>query len=117
MDKIALTDLAVLYRVGVPDQERLKPQRLLITLEMQTDFTECIKNDDLTGTINYHEVMTRLLRFAEGREWKLIETLASDIAAMVLQEFRPHTVSVTIKKFILPELRHVSVSLTRPRST
>jgi hypothetical protein len=32
---------------------------------------------------------------------------------MILAEFRPDLVSVEVKKFILPEARHVSVRLTR----
>ena len=39
MDTITLTDLEVHYRVGVPDAERAQPQRLLLTIEMQRDFT------------------------------------------------------------------------------
>jgi hypothetical protein len=32
----------------------------------------------------------------------------------VLKEFRPKTVSVEVKKFIIPQARHVAVRLTRP---
>jgi len=39
MDTIIIQDLEVHYRVGVPEAERAEPQRLLLTLEMTTDFT------------------------------------------------------------------------------
>jgi dihydroneopterin aldolase len=45
----------------------------------------------------------------------LIETLASDIAALVLREFGARRVHVEVKKFIIPEARHVSVRISRPR--
>jgi dihydroneopterin aldolase len=55
------------------------------------------------------------LAYGEGREWKLIETLAVDLAGMILREFRPARVAVEVKKFVLPEARWVSVRLRRPQ--
>jgi FolB domain-containing protein len=113
MDAILITDLEVHYRVGVPDTERAQPQRLLITLELERDFSSATKQDDLATTIDYYAVSRRLLSFGEGRQWRLIETLASDIAGLVLAEFQPSRVRVEVKKFILPEAHHVSVRIER----
>ena len=115
MSQISIVDLEVLYRVGVPDAERAQPQRLLLTVEMESDFTAAAKSDGIADTIDYYAVTQRLLKLGEGREWKLIEKLAADIADMVLAEFKPLSVSVVVKKFIIPEARHISVSLTRER--
>jgi dihydroneopterin aldolase len=116
MDTIIIEDLEVHYRVGVPDAERQKPQRLLLTVEMGSDFTQAAARDDLAGTIDYFAVSRRLLSLGEGKEWKLIETLAVDIATLVLREFGAQKVVVTVKKFILPETRHVAVRLERHAS-
>jgi dihydroneopterin aldolase len=113
-DTIIISDLEVSYHVGVTEEERSKPQRLLLTLELSTDFGSAVVRDELDRTIDYNAVSQRLLRFGKGREWRLIETVAADIAAMVLKEFRPKTVSVEVKKFIIPQARHVAVRLTRP---
>lgn len=115
MDTITLTELEVYYCVGVPDAERAQPQRLLLTVEMQRDFTRAAASDDLRETIDYYAVSRRLLNFGDGRSWKLIEKLAADIAAMVLTDFGAAAVSVEVKKFIIPEARHVSVRLERKR--
>jgi dihydroneopterin aldolase len=113
--KISIVDLAVFYRVGVPDAERAKPQRLLLTVEMDFDFSAAAKSDALRDTIDYFAVSQRLLKFGERRSWKLIEKLATDIADMVLSEFKPQSVSVEVKKFPIPQARHVSVVVTRER--
>ena len=113
MDKIIIHDLEVFCRVGVPDEERATPQRLLVGVEMKCDLAAAAASDSLRKTIDYHAVTRRLLTFSEGRSWRLIETLAEDIAKMVLAEFAPNTVSVEIKKFIIPEAKFVSVQLTR----
>ena len=113
--KISLVDLEVFYRVGVPDVERAQPQRLLLTVELESDFTAAAKSDGIADTIDYYAVTQRLLQFGEGGEWKLIEKLASDIADTVLKEFKPQSVLVGVKKFIIPQARHVSVQIKKVR--
>src|SRR5580658_4083309 len=105
MDQIVIQDLEVFYRVGVPEQERAKPQRLLLTIELEHDFTLAAAADNLEQTIDYYHLSRRLLAFGDNREWKLIETLAVDLAALILREFRPARVAVEVKKFVLPEAR------------
>jgi 7,8-dihydroneopterin aldolase/epimerase/oxygenase len=113
MPRISIVDLEVFYRVGVPDAERAQPQRLLLTVEMESDFSKAAKSDSIADTIDYFAVSQRLLKFGENREWKLIEKLAADIADMVLAEFKPRSVTVEVKKFPISQARHVAVSLTR----
>jgi len=113
MSQISIVDLEVLYRVGVPDAERTPPQRLLLTVEMETDFSAAAKSDTIADTIDYFSVTQRLFKFGEGREWKLIEKLAADIADTILSEFKSQSVTVEVKKFIIPQARHVSVIVTK----
>ncbi len=116
MAKISIVDLEVFYHVGVPDAERAQPQRLLLTVELETDIADAAKSDRIADTIDYFAVTRRLLQFGEGREWKLIEKLAGDIADTVLAEFNPQAVSVEVKKFIIPQARYVAVTLTKVRN-
>jgi FolB domain-containing protein len=113
--KITITDLEVFYCVGVPDEERARPQRLLLTVEMGFDFSAAAKSDSISDTIDYFAVSQRLLKFGEGKSWKLIEKLAADICEMILASFGPQTVSVEVKKFPIPQARHVSVMVTREK--
>ena len=113
MDTITIQDLEVYYCVGVPDEERATPQRLLLTVEIAHDFHAAAAEDELTDTIDYYAVSQRLLNFGDGVHWKLIETMAVDIAQMVLEEFRPRSVAVEVKKFVIPQARYVSVRVAR----
>ena len=114
MDQIIIKELEVFMRVGVPETERAKPQRLLATVELDHDFTAATRNDSLRETIDYHAVALRLSGFGRRRSWKLIETLAVEMAEMILREFKPIRVSIEIKKFILPQTSYVAVRITRP---
>jgi len=113
--KISIVDLEVSYRVGVPDDERARPQRLLLTVEMDLDVAKAAKSDGIADTIDYFAVSQRLLKFGEGHSWKLIEKLAADIATLILAEFKPQCVTIEVKKFAIPQARYVSVVVTRKR--
>jgi dihydroneopterin aldolase len=113
MDVIHICDLEVSYRVGVPDTERATPQRLLLDIKLFADFADAAARDDLSKTIDYFAVTQRLLTLGDGRQWKLIEKLAEDIASTLLVEFSATQVRVEIKKFIIPQTRYVSVAVER----
>ena len=112
-DNISIAEIEVECRIGVPDEERSDPQRLLISLELEKDFSDAACADDLTMTINYHAVWLRVQEICSEKERRLIETLAEEIAGNILREFSPETVRVEIRKFILPETRHVAVCIER----
>lgn len=114
MNQIIIKDLTVSYHVGVPDAERAQPQKLLITLEMDYDFSAAVKQDDISRTVDYALVSQRLLNFGERRSWKLIETLANEIAETVTREFRLKSIQVEIKKFIIPQAQYVAVRVGYP---
>jgi 7,8-dihydroneopterin aldolase/epimerase/oxygenase len=116
MSQISIVDLEVFYRVGVPDAERAQPQRLLLTVEMESDFSAAAKSDGIADTIDYFAVSQRLLKFGDGKSWKLIEKLAADIADAILAEFKPQSVSIEVKKFVIPQAKFVSVSLSKTRN-
>ena len=115
MSKISVVDLELNLHVGVTDEERAKPQRILMTVDMAYDFSSAIATDRITKTIDYFQVAQQLVEFGKGRSWKLIEKLSNDAGEMVLSEFQPSAVTITVKKFVIPQAAYVSVSHTLQR--
>ncbi len=115
MSRINIVDLEVFYQIGVTDEERAKPQRLLITVEMDFDFSTAALSDRLEKTINYFDIAQELLKYGDGRNWKLLEKLTVNIADFIMSRFKPEAVTVEIKKFPIPQARYVSVALSRTR--
>ena len=113
MSFITIVDLEVFYRVGISDEERAQPQRLLLTLDIEFDFSSAAVSGRIGRTIDYYEVAQRLLKLGETRSWRLIESVATDVAGKILSEFHPESVTVEVKKFSIPEARYVSASLTK----
>jgi 7,8-dihydroneopterin aldolase/epimerase/oxygenase len=110
LSKITIADLELHYHIGVGDEERANPQRILMTIEILSDFSSAIATDRITKTIDYFGVCQRLMRFGDGRSWKLIEKLSHDAGEMILSEFDAVSVTVTVKKFIIPQTAFVSVT-------
>jgi dihydroneopterin aldolase len=115
MSKITIVDLEVFYCVGVTDEERAKPQRLLLTVDMGYDFSVATVTDRISKTIDYAAVSEKLLNFGKDRSWKLIERVAANIADFILSEYGPHSVSVQVKKFSIPQAHHVSVTWSKKK--
>ena len=115
MDHVIIRELEVFYRVGVPEAERARPQRLLLSLDLEVELAQAAVSDNLEHTIDYHAVTCELLAFGQGRSWRLIEKLAADVADLMLTRFRARSATVEVRKFIIPEARYVAVRLVRSR--
>jgi len=113
MDQISIRELTVFFHIGVTAQERANQQRLTLTVEMDRDFSNI--GDDVAQTIDYQAVSQRLLDFGRGRSWKLIETLATELAETILRDYKPSRVTVEVRKFIIPQARDVCARVTRLR--
>ena len=111
--KISIQGLEVNVRIGVPDEERARPQRLLIDVEItpQRPFAEM--KDEVDRTVDYHLVSTAIAQFAATHEFRLIETLADRLADLVMSEAEVKEVRVQVRKFVLPQTEWVAVSVEK----
>lgn len=113
MNLIHIRGLEIETRIGVPDDERAAPQRLKVDLEITPAHDFRTLGDDVARTIDYHAVCVEILRLARTGERRLIETLAEEIAGLVIEGFGALRVRVRIRKFILPETEWVGVECVR----
>jgi dihydroneopterin aldolase len=115
-DQIEICGLEIAAHIGVPEEERAAPQRLLVDLSLHPlrDFSRM--PDAIAATVDYYAVTQRVIALAAGRPRQLIETLADEIATTILREFAVRCVEVTVRKFILPNTEFVAVHCTRERN-
>jgi len=113
MSEILINSLRVETRIGVPDEERLEPQEIEIDLRIETSTDFRKMRDDISLTVDYAAVCRRVAQIGLERPRRLIETLAMEIAESVVEEFGAVSAEVEIRKFILPETRHVGVRCVR----
>lgn len=115
-DSISIEQLEVFARVGVTENERNNPQRLTLTISIWPDKGFDNLDDDISQTVNYSAVCAAARDFARAHSTKLVETLAAQLASHLLQTFPIRKVHVELRKFVLPDAKHVSVMLTRNAS-
>ena len=113
-DCIRINGLEVPIRIGVGDDERAHPQNLIFDVLLETDFAGI--GDDITRTTDYAAVAEWITSECARREVRLLETLSVDLADGLLAHFpRVKSVTLDIRKFILPETESVAVRIRRSR--
>ena len=116
-DAIHIEQLEVSVRIGVPDDERSHPQRLTISMTFWPTGHGQALGDDISRTVDYAVVCAETKTFVETRSDRLIETLADALAQHLLAKFEIRRITLELRKFILPEVEFVSVTVTRDRAT
>ena len=87
MDIVYIHGLEVETVIGIYDWERKIRQTVNLDLEMGTDIRQAAASEDIDKTLNYKSVSKRLIDFIESSEFLLVETMAEEIATLVMQEF------------------------------
>lgn len=98
MDTVYIRDLAIETIIGVYDWERQLRQRVVISLEMATDIRAAAAADDLSQTLDYKAIADRIAGFVAGSEFLLVETMAEQCAAIVMNEFKVPWLRLQISK-------------------
>jgi dihydroneopterin aldolase len=114
-DEIEIRRLEIECHIGVPDEERAQPQKLWITTRMRPSQGFIGLYDQVQNTVDYYEVSLKIADLATSRPRHLIETLAIDLAEMLLISYPLQSVDVEIEKRILPNAQYVAVKIQRSR--
>ena len=112
-DCIHIEQLEVFARVGVTENERRNPQRITLSLTVWPERAFEDLEDDIGQTANYSAVSAAAREIVAARSDKLIETLAAEIANSLLKSFPVRKVKVELRKFVLPQAKHVAVIAVR----
>ena len=97
-DKILLTGAHFFARHGVSDDEQRLGGRYVVDVELARDLSHAAASDNLADTISYAEVYATVRAIVEGKSFRLVETLAEQIAQALLARYAAATVMVRVKK-------------------
>ena len=116
-DRIYLRDLRTETIIGIYDWERKIRQTVSFDFEFPGDVRKAAKSDRIEDTLNYKSVAKRVLAFVETSEYHLVETLAEEVARLILREFSVEWVRVTLNKpGAVRGSRDVGVTIERSRA-
>ena len=118
-DSIRLTGLTFYGYHGVLPEERQLGQRFVVDLDLILDLAPAGLSDNLNDTVNYSELYRLVRDVVEGAPRTLLESVAEQISAAVLQQSGAEAVRVRVTKPWAPvkgmAAGEVSVEILRPR--
>lgn len=114
MDIVYLNDLRVETVIGIYDWERRTRQTVIFDIEMGTDISKAAATDTIENTLDYKAVAKRLFAFVDQSEFRLVETLAEQVAQILLEEFHVPWCRIRLnKKGAVRGVRDVGVIIER----
>lgn len=114
MDVIFLQEVKIKTRLGVPEWERMKPQTVLLDIELAMPHSRSCQSDAIEDTIDYGQIVARIRQELAEKSFHLVEALAENVAQMIIVEFGAPWVRVRVAKpGILPEVKQLGVIIER----
>ena len=114
MDIVFIRELRADTIIGVYDWEREVRQTVVLDLEMAGNNARAAQSDDVADALDYAAVSSRVLSFIENSQFQLIETMAEQVAAVILEEFGVPWLRLRLcKPGAVPQARDVGVLIER----
>ena len=117
-DRIELRGLRFSAVHGVHEEERASPQPFEVDLDILVDTEESAVSDDLADTADYSAAADVVAAVMAGPPRRLLESLASSIAAGILEDPHVSSVTVALRKLSPPvphDIASAGVRITRAR--
>ena len=95
-DCLIISALSVNTQIGVHAWEQRITQKLLIDINIPSDFSAC--EDVLAQTIDYAALCQLVTEFVESNAFQLIETVANKVAELIQTEFKVEALTIKVSK-------------------
>lgn len=96
--KIKIENLRLRTFIGVYDWEKEKKQDVIINIEMDFDGTDAAKSDNIEDTVDYKSLNKKIINFVENGNFNLLETMASGIGNIIMEDKRIKKAAVKAEK-------------------
>jgi dihydroneopterin aldolase len=98
MDLIRIKGLRLQTHIGWTDDERSRPQWLVIDVDIALDLGKAARSDDLADTLDYHAAVTEIAELVRASRARLLEHLAWCIAELIGGKPGVEAVTVEVAK-------------------
>jgi len=110
---ILVQDLEIMMSIGVFDEEKQAPQRVIINIDLEIDKDTRSTSDNINEVISYADIVEKVTALSQEKHYELVETFAHDVASTCLtMGDQAQKVSVSIQKPDIINNANVGVSLT-----
>lgn len=114
--RVFIRDLELTASIGVHPQEKAKPQRVRLNIDLEVRGSQAAIADDIRNVVSYEAVIERIERIVAEGHVHLVETLAERIAQACLADDRVLSARIRVEKpDIVPNAKSVGVEIERRR--
>ena len=97
-DTVYIRGLEVRAILGINDWERREKQTIRIDIDMATDASIAAAREAIQDAINYRSVAKAVMAHVKKGKYKLVETLAHNLAALIRDDYGVSWVRVRVGK-------------------
>ena len=111
---IEIEDLKVDTIIGVFDEERLKPQTILISIKCQLDLDHNQDLDNIENVTSYSDIKKEIVTFVSASQYKTLEKLITELKKKLDNQFPIKIEKLEINKIEIAKkynAKKVSVSI------
>ncbi len=111
---IEIEDLKVDTIIGVFDEERLKPQTILISIKCQLDLDQNQDLDNIENVTSYSDIKKEIVTFVSASQYKTLEKLITELKKQLDNQFPIKIEKLEINKIEIAKkynAKKVSVSI------
>ncbi|MFB6290990.1 MAG: dihydroneopterin aldolase [Candidatus Bipolaricaulia bacterium] len=98
MDKIKINDLSIRTIIGTEGYEREDEQEVIVNLTLFVEDIKAGDTDELRDTVDYSKLKNEIYGTVKDSEFKLIESLAEEIAGIALDYVGVARTKVSVQK-------------------
>ncbi len=113
---VFVRDLEIMALIGIYDHEKVKPQRIIVNIDLSVHEAEGPITDEISHVVSYEIIAKKVEAIVAEGHVNLVETLAEKFAEACLRDKRVAAARVRIEKpDIIPNARSVGVEIERGR--
>ena len=98
LDTIFIKQLRIETIVGILPRERITPQPIFLDVKLSVDVRTPAKTGGYFRCLRLHALADQVAAFIIEQKFLLIETLAEDVAELILRDFKVEKVLLTVSK-------------------
>jgi len=115
--KILINNLTLDLKLGYFEFEKIEPQKVKFTLEIDYKDKKPTNDKDLKSIVNYDKIVKLIKKLVKNKHYNFLETLAEDVFDELFKDKRIDKISLQIEKLeIMKDCSSVGIQISKKRS-
>ena len=115
--KILINELILNLKLGFYDFEKIKPQKVKFSLEIDYEDKKPSSDKDIKSIVNYGTIVKLITKLVKKKHYNFLETLAEDVFDELFKDKRIDKISLQIEKLeIMRDCSSVGIQISKKRS-